>query len=106
MGAHPQEIINRQVLAHCDLLVGVFWTRIGTATSQHASGTVEEIEKHIASGKPTMLYFSSQPVALDSVDAAQYANLTEFKVSCQSRVSMQPTIQPMTSGVCSVGNGR
>jgi hypothetical protein len=85
MGAHPQEIINRQVLAQCDLLVGVFWTRIGTATPLHASGTVEEIEKHIESGKPTMLYFSSQPVALDSVDAAQYAKLTEFKASCQSR---------------------
>lgn len=85
MGAHPQEIINRQVLSQCDLLVGVFWTRIGTATPLHASGTVEEIEKHIASGKPTMLYFSSQPVALDSVDAAQYAKLKEFKASCQSR---------------------
>ncbi len=85
MGAHPQEIINRQVLAQCDLLVGVFWTRIGTATPQHASGTVEEIEKHIADGKPTMLYFSSQPVAPDSVDPVQYARLKEFKESCQAR---------------------
>lgn len=85
MGAHPQTIINRQVLEQCDLLVGIFWTRIGTATPDHESGTVEEIEKHIASGKPAMLYFSSQPVALDTVDSAQYAKLSEFKASCKSR---------------------
>ncbi len=68
MGAPAQQIINRQVLDKCDLLVGVFWTRIGTPTEKHLSGTVEEIEEHIASGKPAMLYFSSQPVVMDTVD--------------------------------------
>ena len=85
MGASPQEIINNQVLDKCDLLVGVFWTRIGTATTDYASGTVEEIEKHIETGKPTMLYFSSQPVAMDSVDMAQIEELKKFKDSCRSR---------------------
>jgi hypothetical protein len=47
MGERPQAIINKQILKDCDLLVGVFWTRIGTATGDYASGTVEEIEKHI-----------------------------------------------------------
>ena len=55
MGSSAQEITNKQVLDKCDFLVGVFWTRIGTATSEYASGTVEEIEKHISSGKPAML---------------------------------------------------
>lgn len=85
MGASAQEIINRQVLKKCDLLVGVFWTRIGTPTEKHLSGTVEEIEEHIATGKPAMLYFSSQPVAMDSVDLDQVQRLKEFKQSCQSR---------------------
>jgi len=85
MGASAQEIINHQVLDKCDLLVGVFWTRIGSATTEYASGTVEEIEKHIKSGKPAMLYFSSQPVAMDSVDLAQVQSLKSFKSSCQSR---------------------
>lgn len=71
MGRKPQEIINSQVLDKCDLLVGVFWTRIGTPTNGYASGTVEEIEKHIETGKPAMLYFSSQPVVLDTVDLNQ-----------------------------------
>jgi hypothetical protein len=32
MGDRPQAIINKRVLRDCDLLIGVFWTRIGTAT--------------------------------------------------------------------------
>lgn len=85
MGDKPQAIINKQILKDCDLLVGVFWTRVGTATDSYASGTIEEIEEHIKSGKPEMLYFSNSPVHPDSVDNEQYSKLQEFKKSCQSR---------------------
>lgn len=90
MGDRPQALINKQILHDCDLLVGVFWTRIGTATGEYASGTVEEIEEHIKAGKPTMLYFSSAPVLPDSVDPDQYRQLKEFKLSCQSRGLYEP----------------
>lgn len=85
MGKRPQEILNNQILDKCDLLVGVFWTRIGTSTGKYVSGTVEEIEKHIDAGKPTMLYFSGQPARLDSVDSEQYEKLKEFRESCKDR---------------------
>ncbi len=85
MGSNPQEIINKQILDKCDFLVGVFWTRIGTATNEYASGTVEEIEKHIEVKKPVMLYFSGQPVAMDTVNLDQVKELKEFKDSCKSR---------------------
>jgi hypothetical protein len=85
MGVSAQELINNQVLDKCDFLVGVFWTRIGTPTTAYPSGTIEEIEKHINSGKPAMLYFSSQPVALDSVDTKQVEELRKFKESCKGR---------------------
>lgn len=85
MGDRPQAIINKQVLKNCDLLVGVFWTRIGTPTGDYASGSVEEIEEHIKAGKPTMLYFSSTPVVPESIEPEQYAKLQEFKKACQSR---------------------
>ena len=85
MGGSAQQIINRQVLEKCDLLVGVFWTRLGTPTEEHLSGTVEEIEKHIAAGRPAMLYFSSQPAVMDMVDLKQVQELKAFKESCQSR---------------------
>ena len=47
MGDRPQAIINKQILAGCDLLVAVFWTRLGSPTGAAASGTVEEIEEHL-----------------------------------------------------------
>lgn len=79
MGDRPQAIINKQVLANCDLLVAVFWTRIGSPTGVAVSGTVEEIREHLNAGKPAMIYFSSAPVRPDSVDEKQYAALKEFK---------------------------
>lgn len=79
LGARPQELINSRLLTECDLLVGVFWTRLGTPTGKAKSGTVEEIEKHVADGKPAMIYFSSQPVAPQSIDTVQFAELQAFK---------------------------
>jgi hypothetical protein len=85
MGDRPQAIINKQVLAGCDLLVAIFWTRIGSPTGVAVSGTVEEIQEHFNAGKPTMIYFSSTPVRPDSVDEKQYAALKEFKQWCQEK---------------------
>ncbi len=84
MGDRPQALINKQVLKDCDLLVGVFWTRIGTPTGESPSGTVEEITEHIKAGKPAMIYFSAAPVVPDSIDASQYAELNKFKNKCKS----------------------
>lgn len=78
-GKRPQEIINKQLVERSDLLIGVFWTRIGTDTGQAVSGTVEEIQQFLHDDRPVMLYFSKKPVELDSVDADQYQTLIEFK---------------------------
>ncbi|MCX7007662.1 MAG: DUF4062 domain-containing protein [Kiritimatiellaeota bacterium] len=83
MGDRPQGIINKQVTEKADLLIGIFWTRIGTPTGTSESGTVEEIEEHIKAGKPTMLYFSGAPVVPDSIDAEQYKMLTDFREKCR-----------------------
>ena len=56
-----------------------------TSTADYLSGSVEEIEKHIKTGNPTMLYFSSQPIRIDSVDQCQYNELQQFKESCSAR---------------------
>lgn len=85
MGQRAQEVINKEVLEDCDLLVGIFWTRIGTPTGKSKSGTVEEIQKHIDAGKPAMLYFSEAPVRLDSVDSEQYKQLKEFRQECEQK---------------------
>lgn len=79
LGNRPQELINTRLLKNCDLLVGVFWTRLGTPTGKAQSGTVEEIQEHVAAGKPAMIYFSSKPVAPQSIDSAQFAEVQAFK---------------------------
>lgn len=84
-GDRGQTIINSQLLSRSDLLVAIFWTRIGTPTGQSVSGTAEEIQEHIASGKPAMIYFSNAPVRPDSVDDQQYRSLQEFKQWCQTQ---------------------
>ncbi|HXY88120.1 MAG TPA: hypothetical protein VEG44_06745 [Candidatus Acidoferrales bacterium] len=83
MGDSPQTIIDKQLVEGCDLLIGTFWTRIGTPTEIAESGTVEEIEKFVKAGKPVMLYFSSKPVVPDSIDPKQYERLKSFKEKCQ-----------------------
>jgi hypothetical protein len=82
MGDRPQAIINTQLLSHCDLLVAIFWTRLGTATGEAASGTVEEITKHVAAGKTAMVYFSNSPIAPGEIDHAQYNAVIEFRKEC------------------------
>lgn len=84
MGDRPQALINKQILQDCDLLVGVFWTRIGTSTGRAASGTVEEVTEHMSAGKPVMLYFSDAPVIPSSIDHEQYERLFAFKEECKS----------------------
>ncbi len=78
-GTRPQEVINRAIVDECDLLIGVFWTRIGSPTGAADSGTLEEIQRVGNSGKPVMLYFSKVGIEPDRIDMAQLEKLKEFK---------------------------
>jgi hypothetical protein len=75
----PQEAINRHLVQECDILVGMFWTRIGTSTPVAESGTVEEIDQFVAAGKPALLYFSSRPIDPNKIDLRQHKKLKSFK---------------------------
>lgn len=78
MEAPAQQIINETLLDKCDILVGVLWSKLGTPTEKAVSGTVEEIDRHIASKKTTMLYFLKKDLPYD-LDVQQKANLLEYK---------------------------
>ena len=80
-GTRPQEVINRAIVDHCDLLVGIFWTRIGTPTGDAESGTLEEIDRAGKAGKPIMLYFSKVGIDPDRIDLDQVRRLKDFKES-------------------------
>ena len=79
LSGRPQQMINDRLVKRADLLVGIFWTRIGSPTGKAASGSIEEIQEHHKERKPIMLYFSNAPVRPDSVDQAQYEQLKNFK---------------------------
>ena len=79
LSGRPQQMINERLLAKADLLVGIFWTRVGSPTGKAISGSVEEIEEHMKAGKPVMLYFSNVPAKINSIDDKQYEQLKTFK---------------------------
>jgi len=95
-GDRPQAIVNRQLVNSCDILIGTFWTRLGTHTGKAESGTVEESEEFRKAGKPVLLYFSSVPVVPDEVNAKQYNILLKFKERCEK--------EGLVSSYKSIGN--
>src|SRR5438477_13143943 len=42
MSGAPQEVLNNQIVFGCDLGIAIFWSRVGTPTNTHQSGSVEE----------------------------------------------------------------
>lgn len=85
LGSTAQDLINDRVLEDCDLLIGIFWTRLGTPTGRASSGSVEEIQRHVEAGKPAMVYFCEAPVALQTVDTTQFAALQQFRQWSQTQ---------------------
>lgn len=87
LGDSAQSVINRQALDRADVVVAFFDSRLGTQTDEAVSGTAEEIEKALASGKPVHVYFSTEDVARSKVDPGQLQALNRFKTRL-SRVGL------------------
>jgi len=83
MSTAGQQAINEQILSKCDILIVLFWGRIGTPTKNYVSGTVEELEKHNEAGKEVMVYFLKEPILPDDIDPDQIKKLKAFKESIQ-----------------------
>lgn len=84
MGDRPQNILNRQLVNKCDMLIAVFWTKFGTPTDRYGSGTEEEIEQMISSVKQVFLYFLDKPCP-PSEYSSDYENVRKFKKRCNDR---------------------
>jgi hypothetical protein len=78
-GIRPQDAINRQLVSECDILLGLFWTKLGTNTGVAESGTVEEVDEFVGSNRPAMLYFSRRPIDPTKIDQTQHARLCQFQ---------------------------
>jgi hypothetical protein len=90
MGDRAQGVLNKQLVDDADLVVAVFWTRIGSPTGEAPGGSVEELSRHMDAGKPAMVYFSSQPVEPDKAETQQYRDLKKFRDTwCEPRGLVQ-----------------
>lgn len=77
-GDRPQGILNNLMVKKCDIIIAVFWSRLGSDTGAEKSGTVEEIKYFIKERRPALVYFSTQPLPQNH-DPDQWAKLTCFK---------------------------
>lgn len=77
-GDRAQAIINRQIVADADLVIGLFRFRMGTPTGVAASGTAEEIETLRRKGKPVLLYFYDSAPPADH-DQQEYARVQDYR---------------------------
>src|SRR5258708_32223140 len=57
-GAHPQTIINRQLLENADIVIPIFGTPIGTPPGEHLSGTGGEVKRDVTAGKTAKIIFT------------------------------------------------
>jgi hypothetical protein len=79
LSGRPQQLINERLLSTADIVIGIFWTRLGTPTGKAPSGTVEEIQEHHRRGKPVLLYFSDASTPPSGIDPEQFKQVQEFR---------------------------
>jgi hypothetical protein len=81
MSMPPQEAINTQLLESCDFGIAIFWSRVGTPTAEHPSGSIEEIFRLIQKGARVLVYFCDRPIPQPALIDDQYTKLKEIKKS-------------------------
>ena len=78
-GTRAQQAINQQMLDASDLVIAIFWRRIGTPTGLAESGSVEEVQRAVARGVRVMVYFSDLEAPASAEDDDQLTRLQGFR---------------------------
>lgn len=84
-GDHPQSILNKQIVDDADFAISIFWTRFGSPTQHHDSGTEEEILYMLERNKQVFLYFLKKPFVPDIHSFEQFKKLMDFKASVECK---------------------
>ncbi len=82
-GGKPQALLNEQFVNDCDAAVAILWTRFGTPTDEYGSGTEEEVEIMLASGKQVFMYFSDNPLSPSQMNEESYKKVQAFRDKCR-----------------------
>ena len=83
VGGRAQAILNEDIVDRSDILVAIFWTRLGSRTKVADSGTVEEIERFVDSGKPCSIFEKRSDIPRDT-DQSELARLIDFMKMAKS----------------------
>jgi hypothetical protein len=94
MGDSPQRIINTQLVDTCDLGAAIFWSRLGTPTGTHDSGSLEEIERLLMRNAPVSVYFCEANVLQSAMRDDQFARLQKVRPRTSPWVCWEPTPTP------------
>lgn len=87
IGADPQKVINQSIGDEYDIFIGLMWSRFGTPTTSHQSGTEEEFTqaherwKKDSTSVRIMFYFNQIGIAPDLLDLVQAQKIKDFKES-------------------------
>ena len=84
-GGKPQSLLNEQFVDKCDAAVAIFWTKFGSPTDEYGSGTEEEIERMLQSGKQVFMYFSDKPIAPSDMNDEGYKKIQAFREKYKDR---------------------
>lgn len=84
-GGKPQVLLNAQFVNKCDAAVAIFWTRFGSPTDEYSSGTEEEIEIMLQSGKQVFMYFSDKPIPPSKMNGDGYKKVQDFRDKYKDR---------------------
>lgn len=84
-GGKPQALLNEQFVNDCDAAVAILWTRFGTPTDEYGSGTEEEIEIMLSSGKQVFMYFSDKPIPPSQMNEESYKKVQAFRDKYKDR---------------------
>ncbi len=79
-GRRPQAILNRQFADRADIVLAIFWRRLGSPTGKASSGTVEEIERAQRRSKKVMVYFSQRAGIEEPLDRREQSRIQRFKL--------------------------
>lgn len=84
-GGKPQALLNEQFVNKCDAAVAIMWTKFGSPTDDYGSGTEEEIEIMLQSGKQVFMYFSDKPLPPSKMNEDGYKQIQAFREKYKDR---------------------
>lgn len=86
-GERPQASVNSQLVDDADIVVALFWHRLGSSTGESESGTIEELERAHAKGAHVAILRCGRDIP-QSMDLDQLGRLRKFYEETASRSLM------------------